>query len=176
MPIDPSRPRPAVDANSGELDDLLNETRTLQRRVNFWQRTAWLLLGGVVIVGTIIWQRGELRRRECYQSLDYYAGLARRAQLGRQHPEILEQQWQSFDKGMVKLTAIHYDLIVQNWLATPKPGERLPLAVCRESHFLTLSLGRYVLFHGEDGDRIEWRSEEKAQELVGEAAKDNHGR
>ena len=160
----------------GAMDDLLNETRALQRRVSFWQRTAWMLLGTLVIFATVIWQRGELRRRECAYSLMYYADEAQRDKLGTTSNEMLETQWQSLDPGSAKLAPNHYDLIVKNWQVAPKSGESLPLAVCRESHFLAVSRGRHVLLRETGGFRVEWYSEERAEPIVREAAADNRGR
>ena len=167
---------PLVEQRSAaEKDDLLNETRVLQRRVNFWQRTVWLLLGTVVVFGTVIWQRGELRRKQCRLSLQRYAQVAKANQLESQNSAILEQQWQQLiDEGIEKVPSIHYDLIVKNWHQTPKPGEMLPLAVCREPHFMAMSRGRHVLYRDVDGFRVEWRSEERAEPIVLEAAADNH--
>jgi hypothetical protein len=156
---------------AAEAEDLLAETRSLRRRLEFWQRMVWLLAGAVVIIGTVVWQRGELRRRECYQSLEYYAEQAVQRRLSDQHLSILEQQWQALDKGPAKVTAIHYDLIAANWLVTPKPDEELPLAVCRESHFLAMSRGRHVLYRSARGFRIEWMSAEAADPFVAEAAR-----
>jgi hypothetical protein len=171
--MDERRPAPPRNGNDGAWDDLVVETQMLRRKLNFWQRTVWLLVGAVVILGTVVWQRGELRRRECLQALQYYAEQARRDRLGRQDPAILEQQWQSLNPGPAKLSPIHYDLIVQNWLATPKADEKLPLAVCRESHFLMLSRGRHVLFRDPKGEPVEWMSEDAAMDIVAQALKDN---
>jgi len=171
--IERRKPSAQAGNNEGAWDDLVVETRMLRRKLNFWQRTVWLLLGAVVILGTVVWQRGELRRRECFQSLEYFAKLAHDNQLGRQDPAILEQQWQALEPGMAKLSPIHYDLIVQNWLATPKADEKLPLAVCRESHFLMLSRGRHVLFRDVMGEHIEWDPEDAAADIVAKALKDN---
>jgi hypothetical protein len=160
-------------AEDGAMDDLLNETRMLRRRVNFWQRTAWLLLGAVVVVGSVIWQRGELRRRECGRSLFDLATVAHRHRLESQNRSILEQQWHSTEHAGTKLAPIHYDLIVENWLMKPRAGESLPLAVCREAHFLALSRGRNVLIRDDKGLRVEWRSEEAVAPVVELAARDN---
>lgn len=157
-----------------DADELLAETRSLRRRVEFWQRIVWLILGACVILTTVIWQRGELRSRECFQALLYYSGQARRLHLADQHPAIFEQQWQSLEAGPVKITPIHYDLIVENWKITPKPGEILPLAVCRDSHLLLFTQGRHVLLRDENGMHIEWRSEPDVRPIVDLAAKDNH--
>ncbi len=155
------------------MDDLLNETRMLRRRVNFWQRTAWLLLGAAVIVGSVIWQRGELRRRECAKSLSDLATVAFQNKLDHQDRNILEQQWRSIEQSGARLAPVHYDLIVENWMMQPRAGESLPLAVCRETHFLALSRGRNVLLRDDKGLRVEWRSEEAVATLVELAARDN---
>jgi hypothetical protein len=158
-----------------ELDELRSETQSLRRRLNFWQRAAWLLVGCGVIVGTIIWQRGELRRRECANSLEYHASRAERIQLGSQSPDILEHQWQFMEQGLARAAPMHYDLIVHNWRTTPSGSESLPLAVCRESHFLALSRGRNVLRRVGDRFEIVWMSEEAVGPIVADAAKDNRG-
>ena len=46
-----NQPRSSEDV---AMDDLIIETWSLKRRVSFWQRTAWLLLGAVVIFMTDI--------------------------------------------------------------------------------------------------------------------------
>lgn len=158
------------------MDDLLNETRVLRRRVNFWQRTAWLLLGTLVIFATVIWQRGELRRRECYYSLTGYGEQADKRQLGATSSDMLEAQWLALEPVNAKIAPSHYDLIVRNWQTTPKPGESIPLAVCRESHFLAVSRGRHVLLRDAGGLRVEWRSEGSVEPIVREAAADNKSR
>lgn len=167
------RSAPRSTADDGAMDDLLNETRMLRRRVNFWQRTAWLLLGGVVIVGTVIWQRGELRRRECAKSLHDLAVNAFQNKIEHQNRTILEQQWLTTDHSNTTFEPIHYDLVVENWVIQPKPGETLPLAVCRETHFLAFSRGRNVLLRDDKGLRVEWRSDEAAAAIVQLAARDN---
>jgi len=156
--------------------DLIAETRSLRRRVEFWQRAVWLIVGAVVIVATVIWQRGEIRRRECYQSLESYAEEASRRRLSEQHPTIFEQQWQNLEKGQAKFSPFHYDLIVENWRINAKPGEVLPLAVCRDSHLLMFMQGRNVLLRDAEAVRVEWRSELAAAEIVAKAAADNRSR
>lgn len=164
-------------APEGAMDDLRNETRVLRRRVNFWQRTAWLLLGTLVIFATVIWQRGELRRRECAYALLDYGETALKRQLGSTSSEMLEAQWQALEPVNAKISPSHYDLIARNWQLTPKPGELIPLAVCREPHSLATSRGRHVLLRGVKPPlQVEWRSEESVEPLVREAAADNHVR
>ena len=170
---EPSQEKTAYRAPEGAMDDLLNETRVLQRRVNFWQRTAWLLLGTLVIFATVIWQRGELRRRECAYALLDYGKTALKRQLGSTSSEILETQWQALEPVNAKISPSHYDLIAKNWQVVPKPGEVIPLAVCREAHFLATSRGRHVLLRSTEGLKVEWRSEESVEPLVREAASDN---
>ena len=157
----------------GAVDDLLQETRVLKRRVNFWQRTAWLLLGALVIFGTVIWQRGELRRRECSYALHDYGETALKRSLGASATDLLESQWQALEPGNGKVSPSHYDLISKNWQLTPKVGERLPLAVCRETHTLAFSRGRHVLYRAPDGLSIQWLSEQEAEPILREAMADN---
>ena len=101
--------------------DLVAQTRSLRRKLVFWRRVAWLLLGGIVMVAAVVWNRGESHRRVCYQALETLDKLARDTKLSEQRPEILEEQWRSFDSGSTAIPSYHYDLIVHNWQANPRP-------------------------------------------------------
>jgi hypothetical protein len=156
--------------------DLTAQTRSLRRKLVFWRRTAWLLLGGIGIFLAVLLNRGMTHQRECFQSLRHYAELAMKTKLGDQNPEILEQQWQSLEMGTVRISPIHYDLIVANWISRPKPGESQPLAICRDAHFSLMGTHRHVLYRDESGTRIEWMIDESTQHILQEALRDNHGK
>ena len=153
--------------------DLVAQTRSLRRKLTFWRRAAWLILGGGAIFAAVVWNRGESHQRVCYAALDHYARLAIKSKLEDQRPEILEQQWQILDQGDTRISAIHYNLIVKNWLSTPKPGESLNLAVCREPHVTLLSQMRHLLRRTDAGISIEWISDEAAAPIVAEALRDD---
>lgn len=153
--------------------DLVAQTRSLQKKVTFWRRLAWLLFGGVVVFGTIFYSRGETRRRECRESLQFYSQLAQKHNLAEQHPEILEQQWNQFEQAPTGTSPLHYDLIVRNWTQVPKDGESIPLAVCRDRHLTSFAIGRHVLMNTTDGYRVVWISEDQAKPLLLQASQDN---
>ncbi len=169
----PPNPTGFHDPAAADGLDLAAETQALRRKVTFWRRSAWLVLGGAALVGFIAWHRGEIRRRECFAALTHFAEVARDSKLSEQHPEILESFWQSFDPAPNGNSAMHYDLIVRNWAATPRPGDSLPLAVCRERHLSTTAKGRHVLMKTADGYEIVWKSEDEVGEIVAEARRDN---
>jgi len=151
---------------------LLAEARSLRRRLAFWRRTAWLLLGLVVLVLIVAWQRTTVRRRECRQSLEHYVEMAKSASLDHEPAEVLESQWQRFPKDSAALPAKHYALFVQNWLKSPGPDGSLPLAACRGSHAAVFTRGRHVLFRDEDGMHVKWLSEEDAAPYVARIQQD----
>jgi hypothetical protein len=155
--------------------DLVAATRSLRRRVAFWRRAVWLLLGAAVIFAAILWNRGESHRRECYKSLDHFAKLAQHMRLSEAYRGFVEQQWQTLDPGNVRIGAIHYALITNNWLLRVQPGESIPLAVCREPHASLFGKSRHVLFRETTGDRIEWMDDEQAQPYAVMAARSSGG-
>lgn len=163
------------DANQkldGDSMDLVAQTRALRRKVTFWRRTAWLVIGGAIVFGAVFYSRGETRRRECRESLDHYARMATRFNLAEQHPDILEQQWDEFEQLAGGTSPQHYDLIVRNWAKLPKAREQIPLAVCRDRHVTSVAIGRHVLMKTADGHKLVWMAEEDASNIVREARGD----
>jgi hypothetical protein len=150
--------------------DLVTQTRSLRRKVIFWRRTAWLLFGGLGILAIIFWQRGEQHRRECRQSLAHYYRESQKLKLRTQPVELLEGEWRSMKCPPEMLSPYHYNLISRNWRTEPAEGEKIPLAVCRESHSLVFIQGRHVLF---DDGHIEWRSESHMGDIVRAAERDD---
>ncbi len=148
------------------------EARSLQRKVAFWQRTAWLLIGLVLLILVVAWQRTTVRRRECRQALEHYAGAARTAGLDQETTETLESQWQQLARGPVNYSSGHYALIVPNWLQTLGAEQPLPIVVCRDSHAAVWSRGRHVLFREVGGMRIEWLVEEEVASIADRARRD----
>jgi hypothetical protein len=153
--------------------DLVAQTRSLRRKLTFWRRLAWLVLGAGAIFVAVLWNRGESHRRLCGAALDHYVKLADKSKLAGQRPEILEQQWQIMEQASTSNPTTHYNLIVKNWQVTPKPGEVLDLAVCREPHFTLLSQMRHVLRRDVSGPSIEWITDEQAAAIVAEAQRDD---
>ncbi|HKQ49454.1 MAG TPA: hypothetical protein VJZ71_15390 [Phycisphaerae bacterium] len=168
-PADLNRNRPTLASS----EDAISETQALRRKVVFWRRVAWLALGGAALFLMVVWTRGQARQRECFDALTRFAEVALASQLSAQHPEILEQQWQSFEQISSGIAPDHYDLIVKNWASRQTPGEDLPLAVCRDSHLLLFSSGRHVLRRTESGFRVDWLDEKEATPIAAEARKDN---
>lgn len=168
-PADLNRNRPTLESS----EDAIAETQALRRKVVFWRRVAWLALGGAAIFLMVVWTRGQARQRECFEALTRFAESSQTSQLSAQHPEILEQQWQSLEQTPSGNAPDHYDLIVKNWVARQAPGEELPLAVCRDSHLLLFSSGRHVLRRTESGFRVDWLDEKDAAPIAAEARKDN---
>jgi hypothetical protein len=163
-----NRPPPSDDE-----PDLLAESRSLQRRLVFWRRVAGLLVGLVAIVLIVLWQRAELRRRTCADSLAYYGKLADAAHLERQPARLLEAQWQTLDQAPGAERKIvpssHYSLVVEDWGQTPRKGESLPLAICNHTHLGLLAQGRNVLYRDTNGSHVEWLDEESAAPVVAAA-------
>jgi len=154
------------ESQPNDLLDLRAQSQMLRRKVLFWKRTAWLLVGVVVVSIVVVWQRSEIRRRECRVAIERYAKLAHEQDL-RLEPEVLiETQWQHLDQDSVHLSPSHYVLFVQNWLRIPSSDEPIPLAICADSHSTLMGSGRHVLFYGPDGYRIEWLPETQAAELL----------
>ncbi|RIK67321.1 MAG: hypothetical protein DCC65_07175 [Planctomycetota bacterium] len=170
--MSPNAPLDKLPSHNDSMD-LVAQTRALNKKVTFWRRMAWLLIGGVVVFGAVLYSRGETRRRECRESLQHYMELAEKYKLSEQHPELLEQQWDQFETPGGGTSALHYDLIVRNWTQIPKAGESIPLAVCRDRHLTSFSIGRHVLMNTTEGYRIVWMKEDDAEHLARQARQDN---
>ncbi|HVP10351.1 MAG TPA: hypothetical protein VMV94_04090 [Phycisphaerae bacterium] len=154
--------------------DVLAGGQVLQRKMVFWRRTAGLLLGLALVVVFVFWQRAELRRKTCADSLAYFGKLAQEAHLADQRdPFLLDNQWQTIDQSpgaeAKSVSPKHYSLILENWGQTPRPGESLPLAVCNHTHLGLFFTGRNVLFHDASGYHVRWLSEEQAAPIVAAA-------
>jgi hypothetical protein len=165
-PKAPLSPEPVLDLSQ-------METQRLRRRVAFWRRMAGVLAGGIALVLFVAWNRSQVRRHECRASLELYALEAKEANLTAQHPGILEAQWQNLPPMSSGFAPQHYDLIVSNWAIEPGPDDRVPLAVCRDSHTALFSRGRNTLAHTSKGIGVFWARSETADRLATDAAKDN---
>ncbi len=150
-------------------EDFRAEARGLRRRLTFWRRAAWLLLGIVVLVSMLAWQRTTIRRRECRQAFEMYARQAEESSLSQAPAEVMELHWKQFARGSANFPPSHYALIVPNWLRTPGEHESLPLAVCEQSHPGVLKRGRHVLFRDRDRTYIVWMSDAEAAPIMAEA-------
>jgi hypothetical protein len=159
-----------VDSSQREI---ANDAIALRRKVVFWRRVVWMILGAAAILLTVVWNRYETRRRECRDTLLYNAELAKKVDLAHEHVSILEQQWQMFDIPSKGSSPRHYDLIARNWAVIPAAGEKVPLAVCADAHLDLFTRGRHVLFNTLEGMRVDWLSDEEAQSIVEMARKDN---
>ena len=153
--------------------DVVAESRSLQRKLIFWRRTAGMLLGMALVVGVVLWQRAEVQRQACAESLTYYAKLAHDTHLEEQPVRLLEAQWQTLNqlpKAEPRSTSPrHYSLLVDHWHQTPRAGESLPLAVCNYPHFGLLAKGRHVLYHDSNGFHVEWVNEDIAAPIAAAA-------
>lgn len=132
-----------------------------------------MVLGTAFVIVAVVWNRYETRRRECRDTLASYAEMAKKSDLAHEHTGILEQQWQEFETPPNGNSPRHYDLIVLNWTVVPKEGEKVPLAICADTHLELLTRGRHVLFNTSEGFQIEWLPEEEAQPILEKALKDN---
>jgi len=159
------------EAEAHDLAALSAEAQARRRRRSFWRRVGWLLVGVVVVVGVVFWQRGLSRREACRLALKRYARLAEEEDLGTLPPQFLYQQWRSLPIGSAHQPASHYMLVTGNWLLSPGGGEKLPLAVCREPHWVLFVRGRHVLYRTAGGEHIEWVPEERVTAIVEEATK-----
>lgn len=157
----------------GDSMDAVALNRTLSRKVTFWRRAAWLVLGGAAVFGMVFYSRGETRRRECRESLAHYADIAAKVRLFDEDPAILEKQWDQFEQPPNNNSPLHYDLIVRNWIRQPKPGDAVPLAVCRDRHITSLSVGRHVLMNTPNGYKVVWIKDEDALSYLKDARQDN---
>jgi len=160
------------EAEAHDLIALSAEAQIRRRRRSFWRRVGWPMVGVVVVVVVVFWQWGLSRREACRQALKRYARLAEEEDLGTLPPQLLYQQWRSLPLGSAHQPASHYLLVTGNWLLSPGAGEKLPLAVCREPHWVLFVRGRHVLYRTADGEHIEWVPEERVAAIVEEATKD----
>lgn len=149
-----------------DVVDMRTEDRGLRRKLAFWRRTAALLVGLVVLVMVVAWQRTTVRRRECRHALERYAQVAQTSKLHQEPAELLSSQWRQFERGSVSLGPGHYVPIVQNWHRTPGQRETLPLAICRDVHSGLWSHGRHVLFRSEFSMYVKWLTEEAAAPIA----------
>ncbi|MBN2561362.1 MAG: hypothetical protein JXQ75_10580 [Phycisphaerae bacterium] len=165
------------DPNAAHDDDSIAfyvEAQGLRRKLIFWRRAAWLLLGIALLISVVVWQRTTVRCRECRRALQHYAEMAHTHHLDQEPAEVLESQWQNFAKGPADLSAAHYALIVQNWLQTPPPGESLPLAICRDSHVGFFTRSRHVLFRDDAGRyTIKTLTEDEASPILAQIRQDD---
>lgn len=157
------------DLNSRRVDDSMDvvaEARSLRRRLLFWRRSAYLLLGLALVIAVVLGHRTTIRCRECEQSLAHYAAEARRIGLAQQPLEVVVPTWADLDPANVGLSPSHYALFVHNWVQRPLPGEFVPLAICGDSHVRLFNRGRYVLFRDEQRTYIKWIDESEAGSLL----------
>lgn len=153
--------------------EIANEAIALRRKVIFWRRAVWLVLGTAAVFVVVVWNRYETRRRECRETLIAYGEMAKGFDLAHEHASILEQQWQEFEQPPNGQSPRHYDLIVRNWPIIAKEGERVPLAVCADPHLDMFTRGRYVLYSTADGYKVHWLPEEEARPIIEKARADN---
>lgn len=164
------------DLSSGpddRTDGFRVEALGLRRKLAFWRRAAWLLLGVLVLVSVLAWQRMAIRHRECRQAFEQYAGQVEAMFPSHAPAEVLESQWRQLDQGATNIFPQHYALVPRNWRRTPGENESLPMAVCRESHLSITGRGRHVLFCGEDGLYIEWLTEDEVASIVAQTLDDS---
>ena len=145
------------------------EGRVLRRKLSFWRRTVWLLLGVIIVVAAVAYQRGIARRSSCKQSLEHFAELANRQRLETAPLELMDAEWRNLDSKTTARLPGHYELIVDNWLRQAVEGESLPLAVCGHAHQFQFSSGRHVLFREVGGDQVRWLAEAEALSIVKQA-------
>jgi len=151
--------------------------RSLQRKLTFWRRAAWSVLGLVLIFTIVLWNRAVTHRRNCAGALELYARLANSARLEREPEEILKAQWQDISRHANEkprpFPPSHYLLIVDNWGRVPIAGESIPLAVCSSPHLVLFSYGRHVLYRDDKGLHVKWVDEDTVQPILVQA---NEGR
>lgn len=157
--------------DADEESTLVAESRSLQRKLKFWRRAAWLLVGMVLVVAAMAWKRADTHRHNCCLALERCADLAQAAQLDKEPPTLVKEQWRGLGRDSIKGPAAafrpdHYLLIIQNWGQAPMPGESLPLAVCSSPHLVLFSYGRHVLVRDTDGYHVVWYDENRAAPIV----------
>jgi hypothetical protein len=159
--------------NTEDAEQLVAEARSLRRRLLFWKRLGFFVLGLALFLAFLSWQRTTIRCRECVEALQRYTGMAQQARLETSVAETLQSQWEHFARGPVKLDAAHYLLIPENWRQIPAAGESLPLAICRDSHVSFIARGRYVLYRDAQSHiTIKWLSEEEAAPILARAKRE----
>ncbi|MFQ5495899.1 MAG: hypothetical protein ACE5EX_11020 [Phycisphaerae bacterium] len=166
---------PPVGAGALDLASAAVEAKALRRKLSFWRRTVALLLGATVVVLGMMWRQGSTRRAACRVSLAHFAALAKQYHLDTTPVALLKDQWHRWGLDSVSVPAWHYELVVDNWIRVPKPGERVPLAVCSQPHRVMFSLGRHVLFRDGSGEHVEWVPEEQATPILQQAFTDEGG-
>jgi hypothetical protein len=172
--MEDSRP-PLTPNPKDDTIDLVAEARRIKRTMLFWRRLVMLVLGLALLIVVVAWQRTTLRCRECAQSLQQYGSEAIESHLEREPLQMLDARWQQLSKEVPGFTAAHYELLPQNWLRTPGPGEVLPLAICRDDHVTFMGRGRHVLFR-EAGKPVyvKWLSEEEAKPILDQLHHPHH--
>ncbi len=158
-------PEASTESLRGEL---LEETQALRRKVNFWRKIAGFMVGVIVLVLLVSWQRGREGISLCRDALEQYAQLALSRKLDREATEVLETQWRALPMENKKLSPGHYSVIVRNWHIQPKPGETVPLAICESPHQDLFSRGRHVLERDVNGLHTRWISEDAAAPILRE--------
>jgi hypothetical protein len=172
-PMKPDKARQPASLSNDELT-LAAASRSLQRKLAFWRRAVWSVLGIVLIFAVVLWNRAGTHRRNCSGALEHYAQLAQDAHLEKESEQILKAQWQDLDRHSDAKPRVfppsHYTLLVENWGQVPKEGESIPLAVCSSPHMLLFSYGRHVLYRDAKGFHVEWGDEEKVRPLIRKAS------
>lgn len=154
-----------------DLADLGSEARSRQLRRIFWRRTAWLLAGLGAVVVVFLWQSGQSHRAACRAALQQFARLAHDNNLASTPSPLLVQQWASLRADKIDFPPSHFALIPYNWPLSAKGDEELPLAVCATPHRILFQRGRHVLFRTATGEKIEWVTGDKAEEIFRSAEK-----
>lgn len=143
----------------------LYDSVAARRRAAFWRRLFGILLGLLLVLGVVVWQRANSLAAQCRNALHAYADAATAQGLAARPPSLIAAEWANMDT-LENLPARHYHVIAPNWLVAPAPGQAVPLAVCRDPHSRLLESGRHVLFQTEDGPEVRWIDEEHAGRLA----------
>lgn len=147
-----------VSADSAQRE-LLEEAKALRRKLNFWRKMAAFMVGVILLVLVVIWQRGREDISMCRAALSHYAQVAQARKLEAEALNVLETQWRALPVENAKLASDHYHLIAGNWRILPKPHESIPLAVCQSPHEDLIFRGRHVLERDQRGLHTRWVSE-----------------
>ncbi len=163
------RPKSFDRTDWGSLD--AEQARYLRRRIQFWKSVAGMLGLGIALAVVVFFVRRSTFVDRCRASLDHYGRVAEALKLSQFDTAMLTLQWRNLDPAKDGYPASHYQIVPQNWAATPKEGEEIPLAVCEEVHGTITGGGRNVLYRTPKGMLVRFVDEPAAAEIAAQGVR-----
>ncbi|MCB9853246.1 MAG: hypothetical protein H6819_09145 [Phycisphaerales bacterium] len=142
-----------------------DEVRIQRRKAAFRRHASSVLIGAVLVVCVVFWQRNQSSIQRCGDSLTAYGNLSAAMHLEREPVELIESSWLAIHSD-APYGAGHYKVISINWIKQPDAGDGVPLAMCAESHGSLSGRGRNVLYRTTTGLETRWLDEEAAQAML----------